>query len=156
MAFTFYFLCCSQNNFFGSRIFLHSSACVTTLILTEGIWDYILSWMKVRASVFTIEMKSLLFLQSSQGPGLSAGRKGGYQIGLLMQFSGRAPTVHKGGRGGRGMRPATCSSICALPWCLSLPAPKICTRVYSSQHCLEESHDQKVLSNLCFPPQKGC
>lgn len=30
MAFTFYFLCCSQNNFFGSCIFLHSAACVTT------------------------------------------------------------------------------------------------------------------------------
>lgn len=68
MAFTFYFLCCSQNNFFGSHIFLHSAACLTTLIPTKGIWDYILSWMKVRASVFTIKMKSLL-LQSSQGPG---------------------------------------------------------------------------------------
>lgn len=102
MAFTFYFLCCSQNNFFGSRIFLRSAACVTTLIPTKGIWDYVLSWMKVRASVFTIEMKSFLFLQSSQGPGLSAGRTGGYYRGLLMQLSGRASTVHKEGRGGRG------------------------------------------------------
>lgn len=156
MAFTFYFLCCSQNNFFGSRIFLHSTACVTTLIPTESIWDYILSWMKERASVFTIEMKSFLFLQSSQGPGLTAGRKGGYHIGLLIQLSGGASAVQKGGGGGRGVRPATCPSIRALSWCLSLPAPKIRTQVYSSQHCLEKPRDQKVLSNLCLPPQKRC
>lgn len=124
MAFAFYFLCCSQNNFFGSRIFLHSAACVTTHIPTKGIWDYVLSWMEVKASVFTIEMKSFLFLQSSQDPGLSAGRKGGYHIGLLMQLSGRASTVHEGGRGRKGVQPATCPNICALPWCHSLHAQK--------------------------------
>jgi len=157
MVFTFYSLRRSQNNFSGSRIFLCSAACVTTLIPTEGIRDYVLSRMKVRASVFTIEIKSFLFLQSSQGPGWSAGRKGGYHIGLLMQLSGRAPTVHEeGGRGGRGVRPATCPRIHALPWCLSLPAPEIHTRVYISQHHLEEPQDQKVLSNLCLSPQERC
>lgn len=116
MAFTSYFHCCSQNNFFGSCIFLHSAACVTTLILTEGIWDYVLSCMKVRASVFTIRMKSFLFLQSSQGPGLSAGRKGGYHIGLLMQLSGHASMVHKGGQ----ERERNVASYLSQPSCLAL------------------------------------
>lgn len=121
MVFTFYFLCCSQNNFFGSHIFLHSAACLTTLIPTKSIWDYVLSWMKVRASVFTIKMKPL-FLHSSHGLGLSAQRKEGYHIGLLMQLPGHAFTVHEGDREGRGVRPATCPNIHTLPWCL--PAPK--------------------------------
>lgn len=60
-----------------------------------------------RASVFTIEIKYFSFLQSSQGLGLSAGRKGGYHIGPLMQLSGHLFTVHKKVRGGS----ASCSML---------------------------------------------